>query len=231
MFFLCLALTAPDAHAWQVRNNEQGLELSWRNRTISYQVDPANDQDLSEAAVESMIAAGTRNWTTPVGDGLAFVNEGRAGGKIDPYDGKNIIHFEDHWAHDPSLVGLTFVWSRADGEIIGFDMALNTQDHDWSVDGADGKNDLLNTLSHEFGHAIGVDHSPEVEAATMYPSTFPGELSKRDLDRDDEHAVQYLYEGPAAEASAVQTGCATAGVAPTTAAWLIAWCILLGRRY
>ena len=137
MLTLCLALLGTDAHAWQVRNNDHGQELSWKNRSISYHVDPSNTEGLSEAAVTSMIAAGTRSWTTPVGDGLAFVDNGRATGALDPHDGKNIIFFEDTWAHDPTLVGLTYVWSRPDGEIIGFDMALNTQDHTWSVDVSD----------------------------------------------------------------------------------------------
>ncbi len=228
MLTLCLALLVPDASAWQVRNNDHGQELSWKNRTISYQVDPSNNQDLSEAAVESMIAAGTRSWTTPVGDGLAFVDEGRATGRIDPHDGANIIYFEDDWDHDPALVGLTFVWSRPDGEIIGFDMALNTEDHDWSVEGTPGHNDLLNTLSHEFGHAIGVDHSPEVEAATMYPSTFPGELAKRDLDSDDKSAVQYLYNNSSVGPD-VQAGCSTSA-APSHLAWLFALPLLVRRR-
>ncbi len=230
MLSLCLALLIPDASAWQVRNNDHGQELSWRNRTISYQVDPSNNQALSEAAVESMVAAGTRSWTTPVGDGLAFTSQGRASGAIDPHDNKNIIYFEDEWEHDPALVGLTFVWSRPDGEIIGFDMALNTQDHTWSVDGTNGHNDLLNTLSHEFGHAIGVDHSPEIKAATMYPSTFPGEVAKRDLDADDKSAVQYLYEGPATQSSSMQSGCSTSASVPFQLGWLLGLPLLVARR-
>jgi len=229
MLTLCLALLGTDAHAWQVRNNDHGQELSWKNRSISYHVDPSNTEGLSEAAVTSMIAAGTRSWTTPVGDGLAFVDNGRATGALDPHDGKNIIFFEDTWAHDPTLVGLTYVWSRPDGEIIGFDMALNTQDHTWSVDGTPGANDLLNTLSHEFGHAIGVDHSPEVESATMYPSTFPGEVSKRDLDSDDESAVQYLYTASDDASAIAEAGCNTSA-APAHLSWLLTLPILAVRR-
>jgi hypothetical protein len=170
MLLLILAFLTPDASAWQVRNNDHGQELSWGSRTISYQVDSSNNQGLSEDAISTMIAAGTRSWTQPVGEGLAFSDAGRAQGVVDPHDGKNIIFFDESWEHDPALVGITFVWSRPDGEIVGFDMALNTQDHSWAVDGTEGYNDLLNTLSHEFGHAIGVDHSPDVQSATMYPS-------------------------------------------------------------
>lgn len=212
MLLLVLAFLTPDASAWQVRNNDHGQELSWGSRTISYQVDPSNNQGLSEDAIATMIAAGTRSWTQPVGEGLAFSDAGRAQGMVDPHDGKNIIFFDESWEHDPALVGITFVWSRPDGEIVGFDMALNTQDHSWAVDGTEGYNDLLNTLSHEFGHAIGVDHSPDVQSATMYPSTYPGEVEKRDLDADDESAVQYLYTASASDQA--ETGCSSAAAAP-----------------
>jgi hypothetical protein len=229
MLVFCLALFHADAHAWQVRNNDHGQELRWKNRTIPYQIDPSNTEGLSDAAVMSMIAASTRNWTTPVGDGLAFVDEGQTNGILDPHDGKNIIFFEDAWTHDPTLVGLTYVWSRPDGEIIGFDMALNTQDHDWSIDGTVGANDLLNTLSHEFGHALGVDHSPEVESATMYPSTFPGEVSKRDLDTDDESAVQYLYTGNDHSSMAPSAGCSIVN-SRAHLTWILALPLLFTRR-
>jgi hypothetical protein len=229
MIVLCLALLSPDAMAWQVRNNDLGKELRWQGRSIEYQVDPTNDQGLSDAAVSSMVAAGTRSWTNPVGEGLAFVDGGQAAGAVDPYDERNIIFFDEDWSHDPALVGLTFVWSRPDGEIIGFDMALNNKHHSWSVDGTEGHNDLLNTLSHEFGHAIGVDHSPDVAAATMYPSTFPGELSKRDLDADDRSAVQYLYTPGAASALDAESGCSTSST-PAHIGWMLVLPLLVTRR-
>ena len=63
----------------------------------------------------------------------------------------------------------------------------------------------------------------------MYPSTFPGEVSKRDLDTDDESAVQYLYTGNAQASMAPQAGCSTVG-SHTNLSWLFAFPLLLLRR-
>jgi hypothetical protein len=46
----------------------------------------------------------------------------------------------------------------------------------------------------------------------MYPSTYPGEVEKRDLDADDESAVQYLYTASVSDQA--ETGCSSAAAAP-----------------
>ena len=220
MFAFALALMAGDAHAWQIRTNDRGHEMRWAKRSIHYTIDTSGDHGLSANAVDAMVAAATRNWSTAVETSLGFIHDGSAAGAVDAYDKKNSIFFEDEWTHDPALVGLTFVWSQPDGEIVGFDMVLNADDHAWSTDGTADTHDLLNTVSHELGHALGIDHSPEIEEATMYPSTFPGEVIKRDLAADDEAAMRYLYAGDFHEPEAAKAGCSTAGTAAHHLGWL-----------
>jgi hypothetical protein len=227
---LVLAIVAGNAHAWQVRTNDAGHEMRWEKRTIHYTIDTDGDHGLSPNAIDAMIAAATRNWSAAVETSIGFVHDGQAAGTTDPHDKKNSIYFDDNWDHDPSLVGLTFVWSRPDGEIIGFDMALNATDHEWSTDGTAETNDLLNTVSHELGHALGVDHSPTVEQATMFPSTFLGEVAKRDLDGDDENAMRYLYAGDMNEPESAKAGCTTAGTGAHHLAWLMVLPLLARRR-
>ena len=43
---------------------------------------------------------------------------------------------------------------------------------------------LHNTMTHEFGHALGLEHSDETQAS-MSSTTSVGELSKRDVHDDD----------------------------------------------
>ena len=124
-------------------------------------------------------------------------------------DGVNAIFFDEDWTEDPALLGLTYVWSTAQGDIVGFDMAINSDDHAWSTDGRADSNDLLNTMSHEFGHALGVDHSPSIEVATMYPASTLGEVLKRDLDDDDVEAILYLYAESDNAAEEMNAGCST----------------------
>ena len=97
--------------------------------------------------------------TDPVYGNLSFKHkDGQRAGR-QPHRRDNIIYFESDWAHDPALLAVTYLWSDPEGRIISFDLTLNARD-DWSIDGSPGSNDLLNTLSHEFGHAVGIDHSP-----------------------------------------------------------------------
>ena len=59
-------------------------------------------------------------------------------------------------------------------------------------------NDVQNTVTHEFGHVLGLDHSPD-PTSTMYFSEPLGETSKRNLDPGSKRFVCEVY--PAALAS------------------------------
>ena len=156
------------AHGYEIRTDELGQTLQWRRSTIRYQVNPSGSHGLSDAAVDTLISAASREWTSPVQNNLKLSHDGTTAiRRANHEDGVNVIYFEDEWTQDPGLLAVTYLWSTMDGEVIGFDMALNAEHHQWSTDGSDDANDLLNTLSHEFGHALGIDHSPVVELATM----------------------------------------------------------------
>ena len=195
MITTTLFLFMNTAHAWQIMYTEQGGELYRTDDVIEYYVDPNNAQNISDDGISTMIAGATRTWQKPLDNTLQFKDSAFSNGITDPYDNKNIIYFDDQWSHDPILLGLTFVWSKPTGEITGFDIAINSSNHNWVIESPDknkDQNDLLNTLTHEFGHALGIDHSSFTNA-TMYSKSSTGETSKRDLALDDEKAVQYLY--------------------------------------
>ena len=52
--------------------------------------------------------------------------------------------------------------------------------------------DVQNSLTHELGHALGLNHSSNTEA-TMYGSTMKGETKKRDLHSDDLNGYWAIY--------------------------------------
>lgn len=213
-----LPFLIPTAAAFEVRTDELGQTVQWRRHTIRYQFNPDGDHGLSAAAVETLISAATREWTNPVSGKLAFSNEGTTEIRSARHDDDaNVIYFEDQWKEDPSLLAVTYLWSTTDGELIGFDMALNAEHHQWSIDGSPEANDLLNTLSHEFGHALGVEHSPVVELATMYPSAPVGEVQKRDLHGDDIDAVVHLYDRIDSADAEASAGCSTQPRTPRSA--------------
>jgi uncharacterized protein (TIGR03382 family) len=81
-------------------------------------------------------------------------------------------------------------------------------------------NDVQNATTHELGHLLGLDHSPD-SASTMYATEPLGETSKRVLDSGSKQFVCDVY--PAGQASRDCTsnggdgGCSSAGDASSVA--------------
>ncbi len=159
------------------------------------------------------------------------------------YDGVNIILYrEDRWcrpatAEDPemcyssaaaALTTLFFVddpGNDRDGEIVDADIEMNALNFAISDQGASNGSpncfaDLANTLTHEVGHLLGLDHtcwdgipprpvdengdsvpscspesalSQEIKDATMYNFQTCGETKKATPEQDDLDAICALY--------------------------------------
>ena len=153
------------------------------------------------------------------------------------YNQINEVFFADSWTNeeaeifrDPSLLALTYVWSDQEtGEILEFDIAINTDDHGWSLSGDKGSNDLWNAMTHEFGHGLGFDHSEDAEA-TMYSHTSPGDIAKRDLADDDKDLFSAVYGGSFPFEGMNAMGCSTASGSPAGLAALAGLLGLAVRR-
>jgi len=89
----------------------------------------------------------------------------------------------------------TLMFSEVNGEIVDADIEINAGQYTFSSgEPAPGSIDLLNTLTHEAGHFLGMDHSVHNEA-TMYAQAPPEETKKRSLEQDDIDGACFLYEG------------------------------------
>jgi hypothetical protein len=69
--------------------------------------------------------------------------------------------------------------------------------------------DVQNTVTHELGHALGLQHEEALQEAVMYPLAFNGDVDKRSLSSDDIGGIDALYPlaGPG-------PGCSAAGGGP-----------------
>jgi hypothetical protein len=141
--------------------------------------------------------------------------------------------------YDPAALAITTVYARqTDGVIIDADVELNAVNFTWgdlvAGVGTDGgtSQDLQNTLTHEFGHFIGLDHNcylpgagsrgidqhgnqvpdcnrapPEVQEATMFAAVMRGDILRRTLADDDIAGVCAIYPAQgAAQCPAVGSG-------------------------
>ncbi len=126
--------------------------------------------------------------------------------------------------YDPAALAITTVTARKDdGEIVDTDVEVNAVNFIWDdlVMNPDAKltaQDLQNTLTHEFGHVIGIDHncyvggpgarpmdhsnqpapdcigsSMQVMQQTMYAAVVRGDTTRRTLGDDDKKAVCDVY--------------------------------------
>ena len=109
----------------------------------------------------------------------------------------------DCWQYSAATIGLTTTtYDRKTGQIYDADMELNTANFRFTtVDAppcAPGvatncvSSDVQNTVTHEVGHFLGLDHAPD-PASTMYASAPLGETSKRSLDPASEAFVCEVY--------------------------------------
>jgi MYXO-CTERM domain-containing protein len=144
-------------------------------------------------------------------------------------DGLNNLTFRTGaWPYDPHTLAITTVFARqSDGRILDADTEVNAVTFKWGDLLAGGAPqdaiDLQNTLTHEFGHVLGLDHdcrlgggagpapvdnlgapvpdcavaSPEQREATMFPATVAGDVERRTLAADDVAGVCAAYPATA----------------------------------
>jgi uncharacterized protein (TIGR03382 family) len=145
-----------------------------------------------------------------------------------------VVWLTDRWGNDEedysplavAVTTLTFIADPGapdDGEILDADIEFNGIHQTFSAepDGEPGKHDVQNTLTHELGHVLGLDHTchdgeifprpvdhngnpvpdcqpasdlpDEVKNATMYNYSVEGEIDKRSLEPDDIQGLQTIY--------------------------------------
>lgn len=163
------------------------------------------------------------------------------------------------WEHGSGTIGLTTsTFSFRDGRVLDSDIELNAAPPDGggflftTVDSplCQGEpapdcvaTDLQNTMTHEIGHVVGLDHVPS-PGSTMEPTAPPGETRKRVIDTGSAAGFCSIYPrhlppnqclvneevGLALEARGRGTGCAAAPGPLALGALLAALALSRGRR-
>lgn len=259
---LSLALTSA-AHAF-VRSKVPGTStpLNWVTNCIGYFINEEGSDDLGFEAVEDEVARSFDQWELPTCSDVRFtylgVTSERRAGYFQGQDNRNLIVWRegggdaiDAWEHDRSIIAVTTNTFCTEtnalcpfaGAVLDSDIELNGERFTFTNSRlvALTRFDLGNTLVHEIGHLIGLDHSPDREA-TMYSMAPPGELIKRDLNDDDQAGVCTVFpvrgDGPGCYdlgdgTNAVSSdGCAArpGGSAPAAFGLLLALAALTRRR-
>lgn len=235
---------APRAHAYVRYKTEYDKLFIWPQSWVPVTAYPNSMKDVNggmdmspEEIMKASVGAATA-WS--MADNACTylqvrVTESGAAAPAARYDSRNSLVFRTtSWcaptdpmgtcSYDPAALAITSVFvNKKTGDIRDADIEVNSKNFVWAdldSDGAaQGKQDLQNALTHEFGHLIGLDHtcfaagtpgdppldnngqpapdcdsaSDEVRATTMFASAIPGDKEKRSLAPDDSQAVCEIY--------------------------------------
>jgi hypothetical protein len=232
--FGIVALAPASTYAYvRTKTSEAQLPVFWNvpQQTVLVHVgDPPPDIGAEEILRATLAAASV--WShntllcTRVNLQIKAVEEenGQAG-----VDGVNRIVFRrDAWPYsDAAALALTSVFAHVPtGKILEADMEINAVGFTWADlvegDSRPTVHDLQNTLTHEFGHFIGLDHTcylarqnqedrprpvdidgnevpdcadapEEVRETIMFPSVAVGDTSRRALNPDEMRAACEIY--------------------------------------
>ncbi len=243
--------------------NKAGAQIFWASGCALVHVDEAGSSDISGDQEFVVIDEVLGHWeaTTRGCSEFSLVNEGTTTSEVG-FDGTNVIKFrEDQWCrpateddpqdcYDQAAAGITTLFfvddadSSRNGEILDADIELNSVNFAFAVDGSSAGSaqcqaDLANTLTHEVGHFLGLDHtcwvggerleddegrtvpscgSPTIDAdlteATMYNFQSCGETKKASLEQGDVDGFCGIYpqgEHPSScePANIASAGCCT----------------------
>ncbi len=180
---------------------ETPLPLRWTDACVSYHLNERGYLGGYNERQLSSIQGSFESWMEPSCSFLHFVYAGMTDVDDVGYDrnkslddNQNIIMFrEDAWNHDPDVLALTTVsYNPKTGDILDADIEFNGVSHVFSLNPSAQKHDMINTVTHEVGHLLGLDHSP-INDATMYEDAPPGEFRKRTLEQDDIDGLCTIY--------------------------------------
>ena len=171
------------------------LGVKWKFFPVSYIINPNNPQGLTESFITSATSASAETWDASTSRELfnnSYIIDYSAEYRLQNF--KNAIVFGDY--ADPGVIGVTTFWyTRTSKQLVEFDILLNT-DYMWgdaSVNSS--KMDLQNIITHELGHAIGLDdiYNTVCSSVTMYGYSDEGETSRRTLEQPDITGLQKMY--------------------------------------
>ncbi len=183
-----------------------GVPLFWPRACISFSVteEASPLRFITADAAEVALDLAYRTWTgARCADGQYPSIEVSPGARVacsrvefnECDKNANIWVFRDEeWPYDDGGLTLAQTWVHFDtrnGEIFDADVEVNTAQHEITTADSARRNQFIAIATHEIGHVLGLDHSPEREA-TMH-RFYSSMNSMSELAEDDVAGLCAIY--------------------------------------
>ncbi|MCK6569730.1 matrixin family metalloprotease [Myxococcota bacterium] len=204
------------ASAYALKTTDDGQAIRWHD-AFGYAISSAGARDLDDGRVVDAVHGAFAPWLRVDGARLSISYAGRTETPVgfDP-GSKNvntIAWSREAWPFEPDALAMTVTaHQQSTGRLVDGDILINEADYSWGLGGA-AENDLVNALTHEVGHLLGLAHS-DVPEATMFARAEPWETQKTTLAADDEAGLRALYPAPRTSASTLAVPATTASADP-----------------
>jgi hypothetical protein len=165
----------------------------WAVSQVPYYINPVNG-DVTQADAIAAIQAGANNWSAQSNANISLYYMGTTSGNTLQNNGKNEVFFRN--ATNGGLLAETYWWGDStghfvDADIVFYDAGFTFYGNSGVCTGTSGVY-IQDTVTHEFGHMLGMAHST-VSTATMWPTEQWCSTSWRTLDPDDQAGIEALY--------------------------------------
>lgn len=210
---------------------KSGRPLYWAgSNCVLLRVNGKGSEDITDGSDLAAITRATQRWEKAIAK-CSYMHfslldpstDAKPGFDRDSDENDNVVYWvEKGWrdlGHDPQAAGITVVFfvdspgSKRDGIILDADIELNGEFFKFATNGAKNRTDVENTVVHELGHLLGLDHTCDdgtrepvpkdnhgkaipsctpmdrlpksMRDATMFNFAVPGETKKRTPEADD----------------------------------------------
>lgn len=178
----------------------------WPTRRVEYLIEAKGSPDFGSSltpALRQGINDSFDAWNNAGCSDMLFVEAGTSArseigiqcGDDGENQSINLILWPEDWDKSSSIFALTSVtYNVLDGVIVDADIEFN-EEYTYSISPTPSMNEVSvqNTLTHEVGHFLGLDHESGIKESTMFGFAPEGEIIKATLHPDDIEGICAIY--------------------------------------